>query len=31
MPLFWTLGFKARVGSALFELSRGVLVMLHVP
>ena len=25
------LGFKARVGSALFELSRGIPVMLHVP
>ena len=25
------LGFKARVGSALFELSRGIRVMLHVP
>ena len=25
------LGFKARVGSALFELSRGVCVTLHVP
>ena len=25
------LGFKVRVGSALFELSRGVHVMLHVP
>ena len=25
------LGFKARVGSALFELSRGICVMLHIP
>ena len=25
------LGFKARVGSALFELSRGIRVMLHIP
>ena len=36
IPLFWTSGdvssgFKARVGSALFELSGGIRVTLHVP
>ena len=35
-PFFWLLvmsplGFEARVGSALFELSRSICVMLHIP
>ena len=31
LPVTSPLGFKARVGSALFELSRGIRVTLHIP
>ena len=31
LPVTSPLGFKARMGSALFELSRGICVTLHVP